>query len=86
MSDIKIGNRDTISYTCLFLYSGRTFTFKDIHNLIDNETIISFTYTDMSDNLRKNGTFYKTQIVGKSNWLEYVRDRLRNNSIISDLH
>ena len=49
---------------CIFLNSGRTFTFRDVEIINDNETIIQFSYTAMSDGKLKAGTFYKQNVAG----------------------
>ena len=49
---------------CLFLPSGRTFTFRDVIITCDNETVLAFCYTAMSDNLHKHFTGQKSMIVG----------------------
>ncbi len=43
----------------IFLTSGHTFTFRDVRNVIDNETTISFDYVAMSDGSVKRVVFYK---------------------------
>ena len=50
----------------IFLNSGRTFTFQDVHIIHDNESVLVFGFTAMSDGNIKEATFYKTQIVGVS--------------------
>ncbi len=49
---------------CIFLNSGRTYSFKNCKVLIDNETVISFSYTAMSDGKEKVVTFYKVNFAG----------------------
>ena len=49
---------------CFFLVTGRTFTFRNVTRVVDNETAISFHYTAMSDGKEKDATFYKMQIEG----------------------
>lgn len=44
----------------IFLTSGHTFTFRNIRNVVDNETTITFEYTAMSDGKPKAVTFYKS--------------------------
>lgn len=51
---------------CFFLPTGKTFTFRNVEILTDNETVIVFRYLAMSDNLRKIGTFLKANIAGDS--------------------
>lgn len=51
---------------CLFLPTGRTFTFKDVTIRCNNETVLEFDYVAMSDGMSKHITIQKTQIVGYS--------------------
>lgn len=51
---------------CLFLESGNTFTFRDVTITTDNETVIAFKYTAMSDSGKKSMLVYKSQIIGYS--------------------
>lgn len=44
---------------CVFMSSGRTFTFKDVVIIYDNEHMLSFRYSAMSDGLEKVMTIYK---------------------------
>ena len=50
----------------IFMQTGRTFTFKEIEILADNESVISFNYSAMSDGLTKTATFSKNIIAGHS--------------------
>lgn len=50
----------------IFLESGRTFTFHDIEIKVDNENILVFRYTAMSDGNMKIASFSKFRIVGHS--------------------
>lgn len=61
----EMGKGKTI---CIFLVSGKTFTFKGCYQIIDNESVLSFMYKAMSDSELKKGTFYKNYgtIVGYS--------------------
>jgi hypothetical protein len=52
---------DTI---CLFMTTGRTYTFKRVTILSDNETAITFAYSAMSDGKLKHAIFYKTHVAG----------------------
>jgi hypothetical protein len=56
----------TCESLCIFLPTGRTFTFRNVIITIDNETTLVFEYTAMSDGLRKTGIFQKQQFVGFS--------------------
>jgi len=44
---------------CIFLVSGRTYSFKGVYDVVDNENCISFSYRAMSDGKVKSGVFYK---------------------------
>lgn len=49
---------------CIFCPTGRTFTFREVNILTDNETVIVFTYNAMSDAKPKKMTVYKANIIG----------------------
>jgi len=49
---------------CLFIPTGRTFTFRNAEIATDNETVLVIKYTAMSDGKVKTMTAQKTQIVG----------------------
>jgi len=49
---------------CIFLTSGKTFTFLNVTVKHDNQTAITFTYTAMSDGQPKEAVFYKEHIAG----------------------
>ena len=51
---------------CLFLTSGKTFTFREVEVVHDNETAITFFYKAMSDGEQKKATFYKQHVAGVS--------------------
>jgi hypothetical protein len=51
---------------CLFIPTGRTFSFKKVEILTDNETVLVFSYSAMSDGEKKTATFQKNQICGWS--------------------
>ncbi len=52
---------------CLFLPSGKTFSFRDIILETNNESVLVFTYYDaMSDGKRKTFTAQKSALVGWS--------------------
>jgi len=42
---------------CIFLPTGKTFSFKDVDIINNNETMLVFNYTAMSDDKRKLGSF-----------------------------
>ena len=52
------------SILCIFLNTGYTFTFRDVVVTTDNETVIVFKYTAMSDGASKTATFYKQNVAG----------------------
>lgn len=54
------------SIICIFTQTGRTYTFKSIELLCDNETVIQFSYRAMSDGKEKIATFPKNTICGWS--------------------
>jgi hypothetical protein len=54
------------SSLCIFLNSGRTFTFRNVQIECDNESVLGFSYTAMSDGKLKAGTFQKSQMAGYS--------------------
>ncbi len=54
------------SILCIFTEMGRTYTFRDVKILTDNETVLVFVYTAMSDDLIKKATFFKNRFVGFS--------------------
>lgn len=49
---------------CLFIPTGRTFTFRNAEITTDNETVLVIEYAAMSDGLKKRITVQKTAIVG----------------------
>lgn len=51
---------------CIFLASGKTFTFRDVEIAQDNETVLVFRYKAMSDGLHKTAVFYKSNMAGNS--------------------
>lgn len=51
---------------CIFTPTGRTYTFRTVKLLTDNETVLVFAYKAMSDSLAKVATFQKNQICGWS--------------------
>lgn len=54
------------SSICLFMPTGRTFTFRDVEIVTDNETVLVFKYRAMSDSKFKTATFQKSIIPGWS--------------------
>lgn len=51
---------------CIFLDSGRTFSFKNIRIIANNESVLVFDYIAMSDSKPKVATFQKAVIAGWS--------------------
>ena len=49
---------------CFFLPTGRTFTFRNVEMLTDNETVWVIQYQAMSDELVKTATFFKSHVAG----------------------
>jgi len=58
-AELPTGPIAAIENLCIFLVSGRTYTFKNVAHIVDNENCISFSYTAMSDGKRKCATFCK---------------------------
>ena len=59
-----------MTHKTIFLNTGRTFTFRDVVNVVENETSLTFNYIAMSDGELKTVTFYRPEIVGHSTYLE----------------
>ena len=53
-----------LASVCFFLCTGRTFTFRDVTMVTDNETVWIIGYKAMSDGNSKQATFYKNQVAG----------------------
>lgn len=51
---------------CIFLPSGKTFTFKDVVGFVACETMLKFQYVAMSDGKQKGAVFQMTNIAGWS--------------------
>lgn len=54
------------SILCIFTHTGRTYTFREVDIVCDNETMLQFTYSAMSDGKSKVANFPKTGIAGWS--------------------
>ena len=52
----------------IFLITGKTFTFRNVSGVIENETSLSFNYWAMSDGKFKKVSFYRPGIVGHSTY------------------
>lgn len=55
-------------HLCVFLATGRTYTFHGVEIESDNETALTFYYRAMSDGRKKRAEFYKSQLAGVSRW------------------
>jgi len=51
---------------CIFTHYGKTYTFKVGQIVCDNETVLQFSYSAMSDGKLKIATFPKSNIAGWS--------------------
>jgi len=51
---------------CLFLLSGKTFTFREVKLVQDNESVLVFEYVAMSDGKRKRMVARKDALAGHS--------------------
>jgi len=51
---------------CVFTPQGKTFTFRDVDIITNNETFLQFSYKAMSDGKIKIGNFPKDKVVGWS--------------------
>ena len=54
------------SILCIFMPTGKTFTFKDVEVTCDNENVLQFNYSAMSDGKVKTATFPKGTLCGWS--------------------
>ena len=54
------------SILCIFTHTGRTYTFKEVDIVCDNESMLQFTYAAMSDDKSKEAKFPKMNIAGWS--------------------
>ncbi len=61
-----MNEEEKYSILCLFLITGKTYTFRDVEVVHDNQTAITFKYQAMSDELGKVATFYKDHVAGVS--------------------
>ncbi len=50
----------------IFTVHGKTFTFKDVTNILVNESAITFDYVAMSDEREKKATFFVANLAGYS--------------------
>ena len=64
------GRENDMKNICIFLESGRTFTFRGVVIIVDNESVLTFDYIAMSDGNTKRVTFSKFRIVGVAQWEE----------------
>jgi len=54
------------SILCIFMPTGKTFTFKNVKIICDNETMLQFNYFAVSDDKVKFATFPKATLCGWS--------------------
>lgn len=54
------------SILCIFTPTGKTYTFRDVKVICDNETVLQFSYAAMSDGKSKTATFPKATLCGWS--------------------
>jgi len=54
------------SILCIFTPTGRTYTFRNVEMVCDNETVLQFRYSAMSDGKAKTATFPKGTLCGWS--------------------
>lgn len=47
-----------------FTHTGSTYTFRDVIDFLENESVITFTFKSQKDGTIKTGTFYVKNIVG----------------------
>ena len=48
----------------IFTQHGATYTFMDLTDFQENESVLTFTFTSAKDGTEKHGTFYVKNIVG----------------------
>lgn len=51
---------------CIFMLSGKTYSFKNVLLHSDNESVLQFQYKAMFDDKIKIGRFYKSNMAGYS--------------------
>jgi len=49
---------------CFFLNTGKTYTFRDVEVISDNQTAIHIRYKAVSDGFSKEAIFYKEHVAG----------------------
>ena len=54
------------STLCIFTPTGRTYTFRNVEMVCDNESALQFNYVAMSDDKVKTATFPKATLCGWS--------------------
>ena len=54
------------SILSIFTHTGRTYTFREVDIVCDNESFLQFTYSAMSDGRSKVANFPKSNIAGWS--------------------
>jgi len=61
-----MGDENEYSILCIFTPTGKTYTFREVKLLCNNETVLVFDYSAMSDGKSKVATFPKATICGWS--------------------
>lgn len=51
---------------CIFTHHGKTFTFRNVEIVVNNESMIVFNYSAMSDGRQKTATFHHGNFCGYS--------------------
>ena len=64
LAGYELGQTRATHTICLFIPTGRTFTFRNARITTDNETVLVIEYVAMSDGRPKTITVQKTQVVG----------------------
>lgn len=62
-----------MTHKTIFLATGKTFTFRNVEEVIENETGLTFGYRAMSDGEQKTVTFYRPEMVGHSTYGEEAK-------------
>ena len=62
----KATSNETFEILCIFTHYGKTYTFRNIEVICNNESTLQFHYEAMSDGKVKTGTFPKDNICGYS--------------------
>ena len=62
MMTTKAGKSNSLLH--IFTGEGHTFTFQNVEITVDNESMLAFKYSSVSDGRSKEGNFSKHRIVG----------------------